>query len=376
MQLSGSKPAPRGLVVDDDSSLCDYMAALLRPMGVTVDSALDGREAEQHLRRTAYDVLFLDLRLPILSGEMILQLMNKGMFQRPGAIVLMSAFSGGPTPEQMVSLGVAGFLAKPFAPADVRASVEYALASRTPASAAIADAASSSPILVTGSGLWSDAMMRVVQKSGGRPVHAPTVADALALANAERPGAVVGGPPLSDADLVSLCSGIRGLYGAGPGESGLPVLVGIGLDDAGLRTELEMVGATRVLTLPAGLPEMAGEIARATGLSRRAFRRAPLSSAVIVHAGENLVGGFATDLSEGGLGMSRLTERPVAHDGMSIEFALPGEEGLVLAGTELAWVREAQDGLRAGLRFKNLVERDRSRIRRYVESAGSASTPA
>lgn len=246
MQVSGSKPVPRGLVVDDDASLCEYMTALLRPLGVEADSALDGREAEQRLRGTNYDVLFLDLRLPIVSGEMILQLVNKGMFQRPGAIVLMSAYTGGPSPEQMTSLGVAGFLSKPFAPADVRASVEYALASR-------------------------------------------------------------------------------------PAET------------------------------PAPAP-----------LSRRAFRRAPLASAVIVHAGENLVGGFATDLSEGGLGMTRLTDRPVAHEGMSIEFALPGEEGLVLAGSELAWVKEAGDGLRAGLRFKNLMPRDRERIRRFVESSPSA----
>src|SRR5207244_1798405 len=87
------------------------------------------RQAEQWLRASQFDVLFLDMRLPIMSGELLLQLLNDGLLKRPASIVLMSGHPDfvPPTPAEMAKLGVAGFLGKPFAPSDIRASLHHAL---------------------------------------------------------------------------------------------------------------------------------------------------------------------------------------------------------------------------------------------------------
>lgn len=77
-------------------------------------------------------------------------------------------------------------------------------------------------------------------------------------------------------------------------------------------------------------------------------------------------------VSEGGLGMREITEPP-RERAFRVEFALPGEGEIVRAESEIAWVRETEKGLRAGVRFTQLAERDRLRIRSYVECAWAAA---
>jgi signal transduction histidine kinase len=64
-------PPARILVVDDEKSISKLLARVLTRGGHKVDTALDGREALTKLENGIYDIVFLDIKIPILSGQAI-----------------------------------------------------------------------------------------------------------------------------------------------------------------------------------------------------------------------------------------------------------------------------------------------------------------
>jgi DNA-binding NtrC family response regulator len=69
-----SAPARRVLVVDDEPSICRALTIALSRAGYDVDSALSGEAAHEMLRSTHFDVLFLDLRIPDVRGDVLFHL--------------------------------------------------------------------------------------------------------------------------------------------------------------------------------------------------------------------------------------------------------------------------------------------------------------
>jgi len=61
-------PPAAFLLVDDEPSIRSALAIHLRRAGHHVDAAESGREALEKLARKRYDAIFLDLRMPDLSG--------------------------------------------------------------------------------------------------------------------------------------------------------------------------------------------------------------------------------------------------------------------------------------------------------------------
>lgn len=68
---------PRILVVDDDESIRKTLNAILKDEGYTVDVAATACEAIQKTEETAYNVAFIDIRLPDMDGVELLKLMKE-----------------------------------------------------------------------------------------------------------------------------------------------------------------------------------------------------------------------------------------------------------------------------------------------------------
>ena len=64
----GTSSAARILVVDDEASIVDSVATVLRYEGFDVDVASSGRAALQMAQETAFDLVVLDVMLPDLDG--------------------------------------------------------------------------------------------------------------------------------------------------------------------------------------------------------------------------------------------------------------------------------------------------------------------
>jgi DNA-binding NtrC family response regulator len=63
---------PRILVVDDEESIRQVLAAILKEEGYEVDTAENGREAIRKSNENFYNMALLDIRLPDMEGTQLL----------------------------------------------------------------------------------------------------------------------------------------------------------------------------------------------------------------------------------------------------------------------------------------------------------------
>ena len=98
------------LVVDDDASVREVIAAVLEDEGFGVVTATNGREALDRIAERRPDVVLLDLQMPIMSGWEVLQELRAAQCEVP--IVFMSA--GYRVKTEAERHHADGYIAKPF----------------------------------------------------------------------------------------------------------------------------------------------------------------------------------------------------------------------------------------------------------------------
>jgi CheY-like chemotaxis protein len=112
------------LVVDDSLVAREAAAAALRAVGVGFDLARDGREALAKLGRASYAVVLSDLEMPQLDGfGLIAQLRASAALCRQPVVVCSSRLDA-EARRRLDPLGVAGFVAKPFAAGELLAALQ------------------------------------------------------------------------------------------------------------------------------------------------------------------------------------------------------------------------------------------------------------
>ena len=67
---------PLAIVVEDEKALANALSITLSRLGYLVETIQDGREALEQLKFVAPDLLLLDLNLPHVSGDEILDSIN------------------------------------------------------------------------------------------------------------------------------------------------------------------------------------------------------------------------------------------------------------------------------------------------------------
>lgn len=88
----------RILVVDDDESIRECLAALLSSHGYEVSTAEDGFDALLQLTATPPDVLISDLNMPKMSGFELLPVVRR-VLPRTLLIAMSGAYEGEAVPE-------------------------------------------------------------------------------------------------------------------------------------------------------------------------------------------------------------------------------------------------------------------------------------
>jgi two-component system response regulator RegX3 len=100
------------LIAEDDPGISRMMSLILKDEGFDVTIVSDGAEALKMVESVSPDVLLLDLRLPIVSGEEVATKVTQMDNATRPKIVITSASSR--VSEIASNLGVDGFLVKPF----------------------------------------------------------------------------------------------------------------------------------------------------------------------------------------------------------------------------------------------------------------------
>jgi len=123
---------PRALIVDDEAPAREELRFLLEQIGgvQVVGEATNGEEALLLLNSLAYDLVFLDIRMPGLTGLQVAQRLRSGAapegVRRP-QVIFTTAY-----PDHAVEafdLAAADYLVKPFSAERLQRSVERSLAS-------------------------------------------------------------------------------------------------------------------------------------------------------------------------------------------------------------------------------------------------------
>jgi two-component system response regulator RegX3 len=119
----------RILVVDDESSITEFVSYNLRKEGYTVDTAGDGEEALEMAQREPYDFYILDVMLPGMDGY---ELCRRIRATSNAPVLFLSARDT--ELDKVVGLEIGGddYLAKPFGVRELIARVK-ALLRRAPA---------------------------------------------------------------------------------------------------------------------------------------------------------------------------------------------------------------------------------------------------
>lgn len=124
----GSAAPMRVLVVDDERNIRKTLSIVLSGLGCAVTEAVSAESAVEALDRSAFDLVFVDLRLGGSSG---LELLPRLLAARPGLeVIIITAYAAVDTAVEAIRRGAKDYLPKPFTPAQIRAAVEQARARR------------------------------------------------------------------------------------------------------------------------------------------------------------------------------------------------------------------------------------------------------
>jgi two-component system, NtrC family, response regulator PilR len=103
---------PRILVVDDERSMRELLAIVLRREGYEVMLAENGRAAIDLIEREPVDLLISDIKMPDLSGVEVLRAAKKVDQDILG--IMITAFASTDTAVEAMRLGACDYLSKPF----------------------------------------------------------------------------------------------------------------------------------------------------------------------------------------------------------------------------------------------------------------------
>ena len=117
------------LIVEDEEELCMTLGDRLRSEGYAVDVAFDGKSGFDKINQAPFDLVILDLMLPMRSGLDLCVDIRRSGFSTP--ILILTALSQSVEKVAGLKLGADDYVTKPFDTLELMARVE-ALLRRSP----------------------------------------------------------------------------------------------------------------------------------------------------------------------------------------------------------------------------------------------------
>jgi CheY-like chemotaxis protein len=104
----------RILVVDDNSINRQVVAELFRECGVTIDFAVNGKEAVAAVCDADYDLVLMDLQMPVMSGYEATAQIRCDPRHAELPIIAMTAHAMSGVREECLAAGMNDYLSKPI----------------------------------------------------------------------------------------------------------------------------------------------------------------------------------------------------------------------------------------------------------------------
>lgn len=110
------------LVIDDELIVRESLVGWLKKGGYHVEGASGGREGLERLEREDYDLIFLDIKMPDVSGMEVLKQVKERYAST--MVVMITAYGSVETAVEAMKLGANDYLMKPFEPEQLTLLVE------------------------------------------------------------------------------------------------------------------------------------------------------------------------------------------------------------------------------------------------------------
>jgi len=104
---------PRILVAEDDPSSLKLVQVFLESEGYEVEAALDGNRALDLAGSGDFNLLILDIHMPLYGGVEVLQMLRKRFLHHPMRIIAVTADSRPELRDELMREGIDGYLIKP-----------------------------------------------------------------------------------------------------------------------------------------------------------------------------------------------------------------------------------------------------------------------
>lgn len=124
-------PATRILVVDDEEVVRALCTRILKPLGYTIDVAVDGQQALEQLQARSFHLVITDFRMPGSLDGLALATAVKELSPET-RIIFMTAFPDVEATVGMMRIGACDCLIKPFNQVELVRSVASCLSKNRP----------------------------------------------------------------------------------------------------------------------------------------------------------------------------------------------------------------------------------------------------
>ncbi len=102
------------LVVDDNEMNRDMLSRRLERQGYRVTVAVDGRQALEFLNREEFNLVLLDIMLPIMNGYQVLEHLKADESLSHVPVIITTSLDEADGKAKCIELGAEDYLTKPF----------------------------------------------------------------------------------------------------------------------------------------------------------------------------------------------------------------------------------------------------------------------
>lgn len=103
------------LVVEDDKNINEFVTRVLKSkLGCRAVSALNGIDAISLLNHEPFDLVLLDIAMPLINGVEILEIIRSDEELKKLPVVMLTANKEKEVVARLVKLGIMGFISKPL----------------------------------------------------------------------------------------------------------------------------------------------------------------------------------------------------------------------------------------------------------------------
>jgi putative two-component system response regulator len=115
------------LIVDDNEMNRDLLMRRLDNMGFQLSFSVNGKEALAMLREHSFDLVLLDIMMPVMDGYETLKHMQEDAAMRRVPVIIITALDDVASAVRCIEKGAVDYLTKPFNPVLLKARVESCL---------------------------------------------------------------------------------------------------------------------------------------------------------------------------------------------------------------------------------------------------------